>query len=285
MVAKRPIRRGESGFSLIEATIAMTISTILVMAVGSVFLVQSDFYGRLTGGAETQDHARVFVQAIQAGTAGMVTGGLVIADSLRLVVRVPQTLAMACAIQGSDAHSHFSAGLAEVDDATAAGVAKLESDGTWTFSPGDTAPVTGPDASSAPRCFAEGTDTVGARNDFMRLNRPDNRFGVPAAIGDIYMFYDEIEFSIATSALDSRVKGLYRGIYGESLTEYATGIDSTAYFAYRIAGTWSTTVSSGSLSLVDAIRVYARTYSPAVGGSGNDASFDMPIVIPLRNTN
>lgn len=264
----------------------MTISTVLVLAVGSVFLVQSDFYGRLTSGAETQDNARVFVQAVQAGTAGMVTGGLVMADSLRLVVRVPQTLAMTCAIQGSNAHSHLSAGIDEVDDETAAGVAKLLSDGTWSFSAGSTTSFTGPTGGTpASRCFDEGTDTVGARDDFMRLNDPNSRFGVAPAIGDVYMFYDEIEFRILTSALDGRVKALYRGIYGDTLTEYATGVDDTAYFEYRVSGAWSTSVTAGLLASVDAIRVYARTHSPANSGSGNDATFDMPIVIPLRNTN
>ena len=204
-----------------------------------------------------------------------------------MVVRVPQALGVVCSLQSNDAHAFVSIGVDTTDDATAAGVAKLQPDGSWVFVGGDIRQFTGTfGASSAARCFNdEDTDTVGARDSFMKFNNPINWFGVDPVIGDVYMLYDEIEFRIQESALDFRVKGLYRGIYGESLTEYATGIDSTAYFAYRIAGVWSTQVSSGSLTSVDAIRVYARTLSPAVGGSGNDATFEMDIVIPLRNAN
>ena len=285
MVTRGRTRAGRrGGFSLIEATIAMTISTVLVLAVGSVFLAQSDFYANLNGRAEIQEYGRTVVQRVQAAAGSMVSGGLLLADSLEFAIRRPQTLAIVCAMQGSNAHSLLSSGVETVDDAVADGMGKLDpSTGTWTFSSGSTGSVTGPTGGTpAGRCYTTGTDTVGVRDDFMRLNGLSGWFGgVTPSVGEIYMFYEDVHFEITTSTLNSQVWGLFEGYYGETLGEFVTGLDSLSYFEYRVSGNWTTSVSSGSLANVDAIRVHAAMRAPT-SGSSEDATFSMVVDVPFR---
>ena len=274
-----------AGFSLIEATVAMTISTVLVLAVGSVFIVQSTFYNRLNGDALIQDQARLMVAEIQRAAASMVDEGVVLAEADRFVIRKPQSLAMVCALQGGNAHSHLAAGIDAVDDDTADGMGKLDpATGVWTFVAGSTTSVTGPTGGTpANRCFTNGTDTVGARDDFMRLNGLNGWFGATPVVGDIYMFYEEVEYSIDTSVLKPEVKALFKGEYGEDLSELVTNLDTAAAFEYRVSGSWRSSVSAGLLDDIDAVRVTASTIAPSSGTAGGDALFELVVDVPLRN--
>lgn len=277
--------RRDRGFSLVEATIAMTISTVLVLAVGSVFIAQSRFYERLNGGATIQDAARTAAQEIQNAVSGMVPGGLLEADSLTFSIRRPQTLAVVCAMQGANAHSLLTAGIDAVDDDVADGMGKLNTaTGAWTFAAGSTSSVTGPTGGTpAARCFTNGTDTVGARNDFMRLNGLAGWFGaVTPVVGDVYMFYEEVEYAFAPSTLTGSVWGLFRGEKDGTLAEFVSSMDSLAYFEYRVAGSWRTSVTSGSLASVDAIRVHSAARARA-SAAGEDATFEVVVDVPFRN--
>lgn len=278
-------RVDRGGFSLVEALIAMTISTVLVLAIGSTFLAQSTMYARLTGGAQAQDQARTMVRAVQNLATSMVEGGLLAAESDRLVIRKPQTLLVVCDRAGSSgANTHASAGSASIDENNAAGAAKLNpSTGVWTYVDGSVRSFVSSFGNPAARgCFGDGVDTTGAYWDFVRLNNVTGKFGSSPQNGDVYMVYEDIELEIDTSGLPPATLGLFRGFEGETLGEYVSGLDATAGFEYRLNGSWRTTVTGSSLQQVDAIRVYAHTRVVAPSGGADDATFALDVVVPLR---
>ena len=96
------------------------------------------------------------------------------------------------------------------------------------------------------------------------------------------MFYEEIEYDIAASTLKPSVWALYKGIYGEDLSELVTNLASTAAFEYRVSGSWQSSVSGASLQSIDAIRVHADGFAPSSGSSGTDATFELTIDVPVR---
>jgi len=78
--------------------------------------------------------------------------------------------------------------------------------------------------------------------------------------------------------------GPFRQVYGDSLLEYATGMDTTAQFQYRTGGsTYADTVTAGSLASIDVVRIVADSRKPAESGGMADITFGWSVNIALRN--
>ena len=86
--------------------------------------------------------------------------------------------------------------------------------------------------------------------------------------GDVLMLFRETTFKIQRSELDPRTWGLFRQIYGDSLVEFATGMDSiTAQFQYRTGGTtYADAVTGSALGDIDVVRIVADARKPAATG-------------------
>lgn len=275
--------RRRAGFSLIEAVVAITISTAVVFMAASVFLVQNDFYGFLLDRSRTQENARGFLEVVERDVGSLVGAALVAADSTRIALRTPQTLGAVCRIVGSDHYVH----LASVDalvPATAMGFGARSAAGTWSFGTGSVAgALQGQGPTSAAMCAAAGADTVGASQEFFRVPSLSGLTGVAHTEGDVIMVYDLVELWIDASTLDPALLALYRGVAGEASTEYTTGVAAGGVFEYQVGGTWRGRVTGTDLDLVDAIRIRAGTFQPGESGIGSDADFTLQLDLPLRN--
>lgn len=277
-------RRSVAGFSLVEAVIAVSVSSLVVILAASVFLIQNDYYGFLLQRARVQDSARAFLDVVEREVGSVVGGGLVEAEGDRMVVRVPQSLGAVCAVTGVNAHIHW-ASWPTVDPTAATGFAVRDSVGAWSFhaTPVNSAlTARGPGAAS--QCARAGADTTrGGTLSFVAARGLNTLTGRRVSPGDVVMIYEEVELSVGPSLLDPVLMALYRGPVGGTPTEYATGVGAGAGFQYRVDGSWRNQVGSTLLARVDAVRIRAETFQPSESGIGTDARFLLSVDIPLRN--
>lgn len=280
-------RAGRGGFTLVEALVALTISTAVVMLASNLFFVQSDFYSFLLQRSRVQDNARAVLEVVAAEVQGVTEGGLVEAESDGMIIRVPQSMAAVCTVVGADAYVHLSAA-ASLELSAADGIGGLDrANGTWEYGSGNVSgAVTDVGPASAAVCAAAGADTVGATGSYARIVSPSSFTGLVHGPGDVLMIYEEVEFLIDTSTLDPNLLALYRGPAGGTLTEYATGLSADARFQYWTPmgqGMWRDRLGQGLLDRTERVRIVASTFQPAESGVGTDAAFSVTVDLPLRN--
>ena len=267
------------GFTLVEAIIALTISSILVALVTSVFLGQNSFYASVAERSEVQDNLRSVTQLLASEARAVAPGGVLVADSTRFVFRVPMRVAGVCDKGGKgDARLRIPA-LAQMDTGDVSGYALHDGGGDWDFRAMSwTALVKSRGGKNADRCAGNGADTADIVMEFVQLEISDN-----LTEGDVVMIFREVEYSLATSILDPTHLGLFRGPYGGSLIEFATGLTGVTHFRYRLGTpTYQTSVAPANLQLIDGIRlvVVSESKRTATGGYSNGWTVD----IPLKNS-
>ena len=257
---------------------------MLVVLVSGVFLVQNQYYALQLKRAIVQDNARSVTAMMASDLRSVAKGGVIVAESARVVVRTPLALSVICATQGPDVFVYLDGGEAALDTTNVAGFAVRDSAGAWSYYNVTWRKLVTPGGNPAASCAAQGADTVGASSDFIKLKRLGSYHSPAPGIGDVLMFFAEREYSFAASALDSTSRALYRGPYGGTLVEFVTGMDSTAGFAYRTGGsTYSSSVSGPALQDIDAIRVDAEARTHAETGGRSDVRYGWSVSIPLRN--
>jgi type II secretory pathway pseudopilin PulG len=279
---------GQRGFTLVEAVISLLLSSLIVMLISTVFVVQTDFYETQLQRSAGQDNARSATELVATELRTSMKGAILVAEGSRLVVRSPLVLAVICATQGARSHLHFEGGEAGLDTDAVDGVGVYdEVTDTWSYYSATWRYLDASSNDSPDRCFNNnGTDTTGITDDFNRIRRLANLHGSVPPDGTLLMFYRETEFLLAPSTLDPLGVGLYKGTYGGTLVEYVSGMDPTAQFAYRTGGTtYSAPVTGLSLANIDAVQFVATTRVRAPGGGNDDLTAGWSVNIPLRNAN
>ena len=174
-----------------------------------------------------------------------------------------------------------SGGESLLDTAEIAGVAARDpSTGTWESANTTWTYIHSPAPGSAGNC----ADTTGAFDAFYGLRGFNLLLSSVPDEGDEVMLFRETTFNIQTSELDTTTLGLFRGVYGGALVEFATGIDTTAQFQYRTGGsTYADTLSGSALADIDAIRILAYARKRAPTGGQDDITFGWSVNVALRN--
>lgn len=277
--------KSESGFSLLEAMIALTIGSLIVVLVSQVFLIQNDFYTHTLGRSRADDAVRVASELLLSEIRSAQVGGVLAASSGRTVLRSPLGIGGICDVSGTTRRLYLP-GASAIDSAEVAGYAVRDSLGVWTYKPVVWSTLldaigTGP----AAQCAVEGVDTTGISADFVEFDRPSLGTGPQMAttgIGDEVMVYREIEYEFAESQLDSIGLGLYRGPNGGTLVEMATGLARGTHLEYRVNGAWSFSYTGTWLDSIDALRVSVRANAlgDSINSPGYTASFW--VIVPLQ---
>lgn len=265
----------------------MVLSSVLVMLIATVFVVQTDFYETQLQRTAAQDNARAVTEFVSSELRTAMAGSMVVANDTQLVVRAPLALAVVCDVQGSRVHVHFEGGEAGLDTDAVSGLGVYnDTTDTWSYYSTTWKYIDNSANDSDERCADEGTDTTGISDEFNRLRRIQNLHGSTPPRGTLLMFFKEWEFLLTTSALDSTTVGLFVGTYGDDLTEYASGMDTTAQFLYRTGGTtYSSPITGGGLANIDAVRIVAHTRVRAPSGGRDDVTAGWTVDVPLRNVN
>lgn len=262
----------------------MLLSTVVIMLVTSVFLVQNEFYSDIVKRSALQENVRNAVSVVSAQLRGVVAGGLTAAAPDSVVYRVPLTVGGVCDIVGAETYLLFSLDGESVDGSKVVGYAVRDEAGAWTHTTATWASIFhSSGATPAATCAAAGADTVGALNDFYRL---DGLSASPALQpGDLVMVYQELEFKLGTSVLDSTTTAVFWGTVGGTLTEFANSLSAGSAFQYRLSS--STAFSDGAtgsnLAKIVEIRFSALGAVPASRANRDSLTFDLTLSVPLGN--
>lgn len=280
--------RKRAGFTLVEAIVALTISSLIVILVSTIFLVQNRYYALQLQRSRAHDNARTATEVVSGDLRSVMRGGFVLAGRDRMVVRAPVALAVVCdVVPGNRVAVHLESGAAGLDTAQVAGFAVRDPvTARWSYYDIPSwSTIRQPGGRPARDCADNGADTIGVPGTFQRLRRLDDYAPSLPVLGDVLMLYDELEIRYRQSVMDSSAVGLFRGPYGQTLQELVTGMDTTAHFQYRVgASGYVSTVTGVGLGTIDAVRLVTRAHeSPETGGQA-DLTYGWAVNVYLRNS-
>lgn len=282
-----PRRPGTAGFTLVEAVIAVTLSAVIVVLVSSVFLAQNRFYDDMLRRSGVHDHARSVVELVAGEVRPVTEGGVVLADSLRLVLREPLSVGVVCRVQGSRVSLYLPRAGAGLDTAHVTGYGVRGSEGTWRFYDGSWGSLyDGSGQSVANDCAQVGFETSDVPvSHFVRLRGPGSVPNPRPSPGGGFLLHRELELRFATSDLDPAHRALFRGTSGTTLVEFATGLGADTHFRYRLRGEddFEPTVSGGDLDRIDAVRILAHAVDGDQGEELDRYDYRLVRDVPIRN--
>lgn len=264
------------GFSLLEALVAMSIASLLVILVSQVFLAQNQFYSHAIGQNLADDAVRTAAEFLGEELRGGLAGGVVEATRRGVVIRSAVAVGGVCSLGANDIRV-FVPGINEADTTEVAGYALRDAAGDWTFVAMTWELLFKSSGDPARNCADQGVDTTGARDDFIKLNL------VGPSQGDLVMLYRETAFSIGASSLDPKFLALYRGENGATAVELATGLMSASQFEYLVMGYWMTEPYSGLLGFITEIRATLETSGEGDSTATTGYSTSMSVRVPLQS--
>lgn len=272
---------------MIEALVALVLSSFVLLLVSSTFFVQNNYYASQTQRTRAQDNARVATEMMASEVRLAMGGGFVVAGRRTLTVRSPIVLGVLCDVDaGQNGHIHTEGGQTGLDTDEVAGMALRDPvTGAWTYANAVWSFINDSDTDSAGDCAANGADTLSATSEFHGVDNLDLMFSPSPDEGDVVMLFRETTFKIQTSVMDPNSLGLFRASFGNPLVEFATGMDTTAQFQYRTTGvlTYGDTITAGALPSVDAVRIVADARRPAQTGGRADITFGWSVNVAVRN--
>lgn len=266
--------------------VSLTISSLLVVLIGTVFLVQSQVYGRQLQRSQAHDNVRMLTEAVGAELRSTVPGGVTTARADSLTVRTPMAIAAVCGRTGTYAYVQSEGGAGAVDASELVGFAVVDPPTEdWSFYTVGWSTISAGTTDAATACFANGADTVGAYGEFLRLEALENYHDSIPPVGSLVMLYRETTFRFRTSVMDPTTRALFRRVSGATAQEYVTGLDASAAFSYRRNGRsgYQNQVGEGLQSTIDAVRIVAQSRQPSASGALDDFTFGWTVSIPLRN--
>jgi len=276
--------RRVGGFTLAETLVALTLASVLGMLVSTVFLVQNQTYADQAGRIVAARNVRGVIQTVSAQVRMSMEGGIIVADSVTLTVRTPMGVGAVCGYRGGGGTAlHMEGGRSGLDTAYVAGIGISDGAGGWSIYEKSWDDLTGDNEEADDNCADEAADTVGVSDDFFELREVDSYHGTRPALGGLVMLFRETEFKFDDSVLEPGTTALFKGNDIDGFREFASGLDSTAAFSYRVAGTYVSSVSSPTSVDIEAIHISAVAIVTAFTGGRSDSSMDLSATIHLGN--
>ncbi|MEX2467083.1 MAG: prepilin-type N-terminal cleavage/methylation domain-containing protein [Gemmatimonadota bacterium] len=282
--------RRPGGFTLVETLIALVLSSIVIVLVSTTFLVQNRYQALQVLRAAVHDNARSATDVVVGELRSSPPDGIILAGNRTLTVRSPVALASVCGrsgLFGTVVDLHIDGGVAGIETDEIAGVALHDpGSGDWDYARAPWSFLDAGNTGSSVRCEGNGADTTAAIADFHAVRRLYLLFGFTETpdVGELVMLFRETTFTIRPSDLDSMSLALFREPYGEAAVEFASGIDTTAYFQYRLGGTsYQDTVDAGSVDDIDAVRIVLYARRPSESLLDEDVTFGWATNRALRN--
>jgi hypothetical protein len=256
------------------------------MLVGTVFLVQNNFYSHVYVRGQAQQNARAMKDIVESEIRAVAAGGVTNADSSRMVVRSNLAIAVVCGYLGGDVVAYVPAWANSTDSTEIGGFGYRTSAGAWQYYNRTWTELHATGSQPAAKCAENGADTTGVSSSFYWLNYIDDDTGVAAStmIGSALMFYRRTEFKFNNSSLISGDRALFWGLEGGTLKELVTGMASGAHFEFRTGtNTWAKSVTGASLTNINGVRVVAQTIGKGDTSAELTYDFTLNVDIPLHN--
>lgn len=266
----------------------MTLTSVLVILVATTFLVQNRYYAVQLARTTAQDNARMVTEMVASELRSLTDSAVVVATNRQLVVRSPMVMAAVCGRDATPSRItvQMEGGEAALATTEVTGFGVRASTGRWSYHDIPRWDRIASSGGSPPAdCAANGADTVGISGDFLRLERINTYAGSWPADGTVMMFYRTVDYRIQTSTMDPTTLGLFRGPYGGTLVELATGLDSSSGFLYRTGGAAYATSVTGAANLgrIDAVRIVAQARTRPQTGGTQDVTYGWGVNVHLRN--
>ena len=276
--------RRPDGFTLAETLIAMTLASLLSMLVATVFLVQNQSYADQAGRIAAAQNVRGVIQTVSAELRMSMDGGITVADSVTLTVRTPMGVGAICGYRlGNGTALHMEGGRSGLDTAYVAGIAVSDGAGGWAIYENGWAGLTGDNEDADAKCADQAADTVGISDDFFELREIQSYHGSVPSLGTLVMLFRETQFKFDDSVLNPGTIALFKGNSIDGFREFASGLDSTAAFSYRVAGSYVSYVASPDTVDIEAIHISAVAIVTSLTGGRSDSSLDLSTTIHLGN--
>ena len=257
----------------------------MIVLVSTTFLIQNQYYSSQILATGAHDNARAATELMASEIRSVMESGITVAGARTLTIRTPMVLATVCWVTGTGnaADVYTDGGEQALDTAEVAGIAiRNATTGAWTYANATWSTLNGTLGSPAARCADAGADTVGAYDEYHRLTGLLATIGAPA-VGDLLMLFRETTFTFQTSEMDSTTVGLFRKTYGKDAVEYATGMDTTSQFQYKVGSVYGDTLPTAFLGFIDAIRIVVEARKRSETGGVDDVMFGWSVNIALRN--
>ena len=226
--------RNRSGTTLTELLITLVVLGILGAGMSRLMVSQTRFISNSEGLSEARRVARGGTNVIAGDLRGIESSaGVVSATGTAMTLRVPWWIGVSCGPDGGGAATHVV--MPPVDSlvyswgsASVSGEAYVDGGG----SPHYTEPAGSIGAGNYSVCAAEGVDTIpGGRLISISPAIAGANAGLP-----VFLF-QRITYSFASSWDFPSDLGLFRTVVATGITEeVASPFDSTAHFAYYVAG-------------------------------------------------
>ena len=288
-VLGRRLVGARAGFSLVEAVVALLLSSLVIVMVGGIFLAQNRSYLVQLGVTDAHHNARAVTELLSSELRSVMEGGVLLAESDEMTVRTPLVVAAVCATDGVIVGVHTEGGEAAIEthEEELAGFAVMDAAGGWDYYDVDWSAIDDGSSSGviAGDCYGNGADTVGARDDFHSLKSLDSYHPTVPGVGDVILLFSKTTFKFQTSVLDPTTVGLFRQVNDDPLVEFATGMDSTAQFQYRTTenSSYEEPVLGSSLEHVDVVRIVSEVKEPAPPGIEGAIRYGWSVNVALRN--
>lgn len=263
--------RNREGYTLVEAIMATTLGSLVLVLALSTLQTQSGFYTGLEVRTGQTDVLRVAATFVTSEIRSTPVGGIVVAEPTRTVVRRPLVIMLPCAQDSNGTYLYFPPGEA-IDTASVAGYGVRNADATWSYSSaayGDLG-ITFPSGAAA-ACANAGSDTAGATSDFGHVAQS-------ISPGTPYMLYKELELYLSGSGLAPSSQALYGGEPGTTPMEMVSGLHADSHFEYHLVdSTYESSVSGSTLQLIDRVRLVVAADSIPRAGSPPRWTIDIPL--------
>jgi len=270
----------ESGFTLVEALIALVISGVLASALVSLLIGQSRFYERTDDQLYAEQSLRASMDLVATELRMGSAADLVAAEADSVRIRFDLIRAIVCDTTAADAVTAFA--FDRITDANITGGsigAAVSGPYEEPFTYADAWLPTEASTGSTPRasCVATGAPSGLPDASYAVLTGWNSGIGMRPEPGSVVRFYGYLTYRFAPSTFFETRTALWRGSQ-----ELIGPFDEGAGFSYVMAdGTAQASVTSGDLLNVRAIRITAT----ALGDGANRYDVQRPIQldIPFRN--
>ena len=265
----------------------MVLSTVIVMLVTSVFLVQNRFYSDAIKRAGLHESVRGATTLLSSDLHGVPGGGIVGADRDAVAFMFPLSIGGVCGVDGGKTYLFLPMEEESIGPSLVSGLAIKGPESDWRYSPGGWNSFyhsSGGEAAEA--CAQAGADTLGAEGSFFRLDGLGS--SPPIRIGDLVMLYQEVEARLAPSKLHPGSRGLFRGPLNGTLIEVATGLSGDSGFLYGLSNNDAfreRVNGKGNLIRIDRVQLFLEGIAPASSAGRDSLTFDLTLTVPLRNAN
>lgn len=270
----------ESGFTLVEALIALVISGVLASALVSLLIGQSRFYERTDDQIYAEQSLRASMDMVATELRMGSPSDLLSAEADSVTLRFDIMRAIVCDTTAADAVTAFTfdrPGNANVTGGFPGTAVSGPYEEPFTYAdawlPTEASTGSGPKAS----CVANGAPTGLPDASYAVLTGWNSGIGTRPEPGSLIRIYGNLRYEFAPSTFFSTRTALWRGNQ-----ELIGPFENDAAFSYVMGdGTVQTSVSSGDFPNVRAIRLTAV----ALGDGANryDVRRPIQIDIPFRN--